>query len=112
MATAAAADHLAVVHSIGGHRCPGRGRLVMTGITLTGTADMQSGFTTGTAAVMTTDAIAGEGSVINHRRQPGRGGMTHITLIAGGNVGGGLTRRFNVIVATGTRTSDLAMVHG
>lgn len=72
---------------------------------------MRAALATGIGAVMATDAISKEQTMVGDAdRQPGIGGMTSITLGTGWNMIHWLTRRIDIVMATGTGSQYLCVI--
>lgn len=85
----------------------------MTGITDITGINMESGLATGRGAVVTTEAIAHEGTVIRCAAAtgyPGRGDMANIAFLCRHNMAGTFTGRGIAIMATAAYTEGLTMV--
>jgi hypothetical protein len=107
VATGAGAPHFEMIHLGGGNP---KGRAV-TGLTVTGAADVTGVFAGCLYAVMTALAITCDSGMVKIRRGPGICRMTVVTRVLAGDVVGILARGNDAIVTTGAGTLHLKMIH-
>ena len=113
VATAADTDHLGMIDAGGGHRLPGGREFVVAGVAIVGAVDMGQQFTAGIDAVMATEAITGEQSVIRRAiagAGPGTGDMAVVAFQGRRLVGRALAGGKHAVVAAAASTVDLHVI--
>lgn len=116
VATDAGTGNLGMVHIGGSHRHPTRRWRTMAGIALIRSGNMRGRTAAGGGAVMTTDAVTDDLTVIHidhgHRNPAGRRRtVTPVAGIGGGDMGRRAAAGDDRIMATDTGADDLGMVH-
>ena len=76
-----------------------------------GGIDVRGTLAGGRRAVMTTDTVTGDRTVIHGRTQPGRSGMADITFLCRRNMGGPLTGCGDIVMTAGAGSNDLRVIH-
>ena len=83
----------------------------MTGLANIRGRHVRDTLTAGIGAIVATDTISGNATMIHRRYRPCRRNMTDITGLVGGNMGGPLARGNNTVMTALAGTNHLTMIH-